>query len=352
MVPFINTIILGNTLAQYLIFIGVLAGAVLVGKAITWMSKNVLKRVAAKTETKADDILVGLFEGPVLFSVFLVALYFAHNILTLSDTVRAVVDQLLTVLVILNAAWYLTRFLGSVLTHYVEPLASKSSTDLDDHLLPVMKRVVNILVVIVAAIIIIDKLGYNASSLVAGLGIGGLAFALAAQDLLGNLFGGIAIFADKPFRIGDTVRIGDIEGTVKEIGLRTTRIETYSGTLVILPNRKVADNNLENISKEKARRVVVKFGLDMSTGKKKLDEVKVILRRDVKQTKGLRPECTVSFTGFDDNSLTLTFIYWITKEGLDDYWGVQDRLYTAINADFEKAKIRLAFPTRTLYVKK
>jgi MscS family membrane protein len=348
----VETILLGNTISQYLIFIGILAGAVLAGKLITWLSKNILKRIAAKTKTKADDIIVSLFEGPVLLTVFIVALYFSHNILTLNTTLQSVVEKLILLLVIINATWYLIRFLDSVIVNYLEPLTAKTETALDDHLLPILKRTVNIVIIVIAAIIVIDKLGYNVSSLVAGLGLGGLAFALAAQDLLGNLFGGIAIFTDKPFKIGDTVRTGDVEGTVKEIGLRTTRIETYGGSVVVLPNRKVADSNLENISQEKARRVVVKLGLDGKPGAKKIEEAKAILRSCAKRTKELREECTVSFSGFGESGPTLTFVYWITKQGLDDYWGVQDRLYTAINTEFEKAKINVAFPTQTIYLRK
>ena len=234
----------------------------------------------------------------------------------------------------------------------MEPLAAKSENDLDDHFLAVIKRTSTYSSSPSPPSSSSTNSGTTSTSLVAGLGIGGLAFALAAQDLLGNLFGGVAIFADKPFKLGETVKTGDVEGTVKEIGLRTTRIETYNGTLIVVPNRKVADNNLENISQEKARRVVVKLGLDGMTSAKRIAAAKVILQRCVQRTKGLKEECTVSFTGFGDNGPTITFIYWITKEGMKDYWGVHDRLYTAINAEFEKAHIRTRLPDDTVYMRK
>jgi len=340
----IDTIIFGNTISQYLVFAGILAGAVVAGKLITWLSKNILKRVAAKTKTRADDIIVGLFEGPVLLTVFIVALYFARNILTLNGTLRLIVDKLLLLLVIINATWYLIRFLDSVIVNYLEPLTAKTETDLDDHLLPILKRTVNIVIVVIAAIIVIDKLGYNVSSLVAGLGLGGLAFALAAQDLLGNLFGGIAIFTDKPFKIGDTVRTGDIEGTVREIGLRTTRIETYGGTVVVLPNRKVADSNLENISQEKARRVVMTLNLAYGTSAAKVEEAKRIVESRLTRIKGLDQRREISLNELGPAGISLRVVYWVQKRELDNQFAIKDELLTSLLREFEKAKILLQQP--------
>ncbi len=349
-----SQVYLGNTLLQYAYFFGIIAGAVIVGKLITWISKNVIRAFADKTETKLDDIIAELFEGPVIFTIFIVTFHFARQVLTLSDTISNGFDKLIAILIILNAAWYLIRFLDSLLVYYIQPLAEKTETDLDDHLLPLLKRIVKIVVIAIALVMMVDRLGYNISTLVAGIGIGGLAFALAAQDLLGNFFGGIAIFSDKPFKIGDRVKIGtDADGFVREIGMRTTRIETFGGTMVILPNRKVADAVLENIATEKQRRMQMTIGVEYGTSVKKLDEAKKLIIKNIKAVEGLDHEAfNVAFNEFADSSLNIKVIYWITKEGMDRYWDVQDELLTGIKADFEKARIEFAFPTQTVYVKK
>jgi len=350
----LSYVFLNNTIYQYAVFFGVIAWALLIGKLVTWVSRNILKKIAAKTDTKVDDIIVGLFDGPILFTVFIIALYFAHDSLTLSDPVQNVINKILLILLIINAAWYLIRFLASVLTHYIEPLTAHTETDLDDHLLPILRRLVTIVIVVIAVILIMDKLGFNVSTLVAGLGIGGLAFALAAQDMLGNFFGGVAIMTDRPFKVGDRVKIGtDVDGNVREIGLRTTRVETLGGTMVVVPNRKVVDSILENITNEKERRVVMVLDLEYDTPVKKLDEAKKLLIANIKKTKDLdHQQYNVAFSEFGQFSLKMTVIYWITKKGLDRYWDVQDELHTAIKRDFEKAKIEFAYPTQTVKLKK
>ncbi len=272
----------GNTLLQYAYFFGIIAGAVIVGKLITWISKNVIRAFADKTETKLDDIIAHLFEGPVIFTIFIVAFHFARQALVISEGMAAAFDKLIAILIILNAAWYLIRFLDSLIVYYIQPLAEKTETDLDDHLLPLLKRIVKIVVIAIALVMMVDKLGYNISTLVAGIGIGGLAFALAAQDLLGNFFGGIAIFTDKPFKVGDRVRIGtDVDGFVREIGMRTTRIETFGGTMLVMPNRKVADAVLENITNEKQRRMQMTLGVEYGTSVKKLGEAKRLIIKNI-----------------------------------------------------------------------
>lgn len=349
-----NQLYFGSTLLQYLHFTFIILAAVVVTKAITWISKNILKTFAAKTETKLDDTIVYVLEAPVILTVFILALHFSRDVLTLSETAGGVFDKVILILWILNAAWYLIRFIEGALIHYFEPLVAKTETDFDDHLLPILKRLVKIAILAIAVIMIVDRLGFNVSTLVAGLGIGGLAFALAAQDLLGNFFGGISILTDKPFKVGDRVKMGtDVDGFVREIGLRSTRIETFGGTMVVMPNRKVVDSILENITNEKERRMVMVLDLEYTTTLKKLDLAKKLIIKSIKQTKDLdHTQYNVAFSEFGQSSLKLTVIYWITKKGLERYWDVRDEFLTAIKAEFEKAKIEFAYPTTTVRIKK
>ncbi len=339
---------------NFLLFAGLIAAAMLAGKLVTWTSKNILKKFAAKTKTKADDLLVSVLEGPIIFTVFIISLYFARGILDLSARWSSLLDKALIILVIVNAAWYLLRFLDGVIEHYLRPLTAKTETELDGHLLPVIRRILSILIVLIAAIILVDRLGFNVSGLVAGLGIGGLAFALAAQDLLGNFFGGLAIITDKPFKVGDRVKIGtDVDGFVREIGLRTTRIETFGGTMIVIPNRKIADTILEDVSTEKKRRRLITLNLEYGTSVQKLELAKKLVIKNIKNVDGLDHDVySVTFSAFGPSSLDLNVIFWITKKGIDRYWDVHDELFTGIKRDFEKAKIQFAYPTQTVHVRK
>ncbi len=345
---------LGNTIADYLVFFGVIAAAMIAGKLLTYVTKRFIRSFADKTATKADDLVVDLLEGPVLFTIFLAALWYGERLLAMSEGFGDVYAKIVSILFLINIAWYLMRLLGGLMQHYIEPLTEKTDTDLDDHMLPIMKKLVNFVIVAIVAIMVIDQLGYNVGSLLAGLGLGGLAFALAAQDLVSNLFGGIAILLDKPFKVGDRIKVGsDVDGFVREIGLRTTRVETFGGTMIVVPNSKIVDSISENVSKEKERRMTFTIGVEYDTPVKKLEEAKRLIEQNLKKVKGLnQKEFAIHFVEFAASSLNIRVQYWITPKGMEDYFGVQDRMLMGIKKDFEKAGISMAFPTQTVHVKK
>ncbi len=350
---FLDNLYLGNSVPDWLIFFCVVLASVLAGKIVTWITKKFVRAMASKTKTKADDLVVDLLEGPVLFTIFIAALYFGQRLLVMSEGVTDIYSKIVMVLFLINIAWYLMRLINGTMIHYIKPMTAKTETDLDDHLLPIIRKLVNFVIVAIVAIMVIDKLGFNVGSLLAGLGIGGLAFALAAQDLVGNLFGGIAILLDKPFKLGDRIKVSGVDGYVREIGLRTTRIETFDGTIIVVPNSTMVDSMTENVSAEKERRMVFTIGVEYDTPVAKLEKGKELIIKNIKAVKGLNhKDYAVQFVEFADSSLNIRVQYWITKAGLDNYWDVQDALNLGIKRDFEKAKIEMAFPTQTVHVKK
>ena len=347
---FLGTWYFGNSIVEYGEFFLLLAVAVLAGKVVTWVTKRVLRAYSERTRTKADDILVDLLEGPVLFLIFIVALHFGQAMLSMSKGFASFYGKMVAVLFMINIGWLLIRFFDGLVEHYLAPLAAKTESDLDDHLIPILRRLVKIVIIIIIGIMALDKFNYNVASLLAGLGIGGLAFAFAAKDLVGNLFGGVAILLDKPFKLGDRIRIGDVDGFVREIGLRTTRVETLSKTMKILPNSKIVDSVVENVSAEPARKMTMTLGLEYGTTLAKMEKAKEIVKKAIKSTNGLSKDCIVAFSEFGDSSLNLFVLYWI--EDMDRYWDAQDELNTSIKKEFEKEKIGFAFPSMTIYMRK
>ena len=328
-------------------------GGIILGKIFYWLSTNFIRLFTKKTKTNLDDLLVQYLEKPVMFLIFILGFFYGIKFLTLSEAGILRLDNITEILVTLNIAWFLTGFIDAFLENYLKPMAAKSKTDLDDHLLPIVRKLIKFVIWAITLIMIISKFGYDVSSLVAGLGIGGLAFALAAKDLLGNLFGGVAILADKPFKLRDRIKIGDIDGVVSEIGMRTMQIKTFGGTIITVPNSKVVDSVVENVTKEKARRMVVTLGLEYDTPPLKMEKAKKILMDILKKEKELvHEDSSVYFTNFGASSLDLRVVYWITKEGLKDYWGIQDRINMKILSEFNKAKLGFAYPSQTIYVKK
>jgi len=350
MTPVLDNVYFGNTIFDYLIFFAIIVGSLIVGRAVFYISKRVLRKKAEISKTKIDDILVEAMEKPLVFLIFIIGFIIALKTLNLSSSVSEIFSNIIQIILTINIFWFVIYFVDALLMYYITPLASKTKSELDDVLLPVVRRLVKVTLIVIAVIIIIDNFGYDVTSLIAGLGIGGLAFALAAKDMLANLFGGMSILTDKPFKLGDRIKIEDYDGWVREIGLRTTKMETLDGFQLIVPNAKIADTILQNVSREKSRKVKATIGVEYDTPMRKMEEAKKILEDVILKNKDTENRSIISFTEFGDSSLNFLVIYWI--KNLDKILNAKHNINMEIKKRFEKAKIEMAFPTRTVYLKK
>lgn len=348
---FIDAVWLGNSWLQHLQFLGAIIAGIILGKMFFWLSKNIIKGFTKKTKTRLDDLLIESLERPVVFLLFTAGFYIGSTFLTLGERGAEIFGNVTAILVTLNIAWFIMNILDAIIENFLKPAASRSKSDLDDALIPIIRKSLRFVIVIITIVMIVDNFGYDVTTLVAGLGLGGLAFALAAQDLLSNLFGGFAILSDKPFKLGDRIRLDDKnDGFVREIGIRTTRIETLDGTMIVIPNSKIADTILENVSREQARKVKVTIGVTYDTSDKKLEEAKKIIADVIEKNPDTKDNSLISFFNFGDSALEILVIYWIRN--FDNLLGARDHVNTQIKKRFDKAKIEFAYPTQTVYVKK
>jgi len=339
----------GNNIVQLGLFLLIIFLSLVAVKIMYVLFKKIFKAVTKKTKTMLDDILVEALESPVIFAMFLGGIYFGRGVLTLSETMLVRYNIFLSSFVIINITWFVVRIVDALMLNYFHPKA-KSKVKIDQTLYPLIKKLVNFAILAIAFIVLIQDWGYNVSSLVAGLGIGGLAFALAAQDVLSNMFGGAALVTDKPFKIGDRIVVSGKDGFVKEIGIRTTILETFDGTHVVIPNKNIADSVLENISRERARRVKLILGVEYATSTEKLEEAKKVLAEIVKENEKTDDKSLIHFTNFGSSSLDIQVIYWI--KDLDNILTVKDEINFKIKAKFEEIKVEFAFPSQTVYLKK
>jgi MscS family membrane protein len=339
----------GNTVYDWLVSLLIVFAAVVVGKILYWISGNIIKKLTSKTKTKLDDILVDMIEEPAVFSLTLLGIWVGVKRLTLSEAALAWIWHVFEVLIIINIAWLITRLFDSLYTEYLVPLAGRSKTDLDDQLLPIVRKGTKIIVWIIAVVVALNNAGYNVSAVLAGLGIGGLALAMAAKDTISNIFGGFTIFTDKPFKVGDRIKVNGLDGFVREIGLRSTRIETLEGRRITIPNSAFSENPVENISIEPSRKVTVNLGVTYDTTPKKMEEAKAILKGITKRNKNVEEKVIVIFSDFNDSSLNIRLIYHIKKGA--DILGTQSDINMEILEAFNSKKIEFAFPTRTVYAK-
>lgn len=339
----------GNTVLQWLISLGIIAGAYIFSKLIYWVFKNVLKKAALRTKSGFDDLLVEMVEKPVILAVVLLGFHYGLKNLTMSDSSSDFFSRVFYIAIIFDVSWLLVRFIDSLIKNYLEPLVKKSDSDLDDQLLPIISKTVKAVIWIIAVVVGLNNAGYEVGTIIAGLGLGGLAFAMAAKDSVSNLFGGITIFMDKPFKINDRIIVDGYDGNVVEIGVRSTRLRTLSGRLVTIPNKKFTDSNVENVTSEPSRKILITLGLHYSTSADKMQNALDTLI-DINSKNVFTDENVyVGFVGFGQSTLDIMFIYYI-KAG-EDIFKVQTDVNKEILRRFNEEGLVFAYPTHTIYTK-
>ena len=349
----LETTIYGNTFGQWAVAILYLAGAFVLAKGMYWFIRKFVKRIAKNTKTKLDDILVDMFEEPFIFAIALFGSYLAVNKLTLSEFINGWVSKIYTFLVIINVTWFIARTIISLMDNYLRP-KMQNSKEMDRQVFPILRKSVATFIWGVGVVMALNNAGYDITAMIAGLGIGGLALAMAAQDSVSNFFGGFTIFTDHPFKAGDRISINGHAGTVCEIGMRSFRLKTYDKTEIVIPNSQVTNSIIENISRAPAKKIILELGLTYDTPPEKMEEAKKILKEiAIANQYVMTPE--TYFLTFGDFSLGIRFIYYI-KHKVDnievDKLQVQDDMNMEILRRFNAAGLNFAFPSQTVYMGK
>jgi MscS family membrane protein len=339
----------GNTLESWGISILIILGAVVVVKLIPLFSRKVLKPFITRTPNHLDNVIYYSLESPIKFAVMLLGIWIAIHRLVYPDNFVKAIDNAYRILIVLDITWVFARLIGGLLEIYLR----KDSTGQTHKMMPIIKRTALVLVWIIGIVMALSNIGVNISALLGTLGIGGIAFALAAQDTVKNIFGAFTIFTDKPFNIGDTIRVDSFEGTVIDVGARSTKIMDYDKRIITFPNYKITDANIINISSEPKRRVVLNLGLTYDTTPEKMKEALDILKaipERVENVSSNPSDTTAVFTNYADSALVIMYIYFIEKQG--DILGVTSNMNMEILSSFNKAGLEFAFPTQTVYIQK
>ncbi|HUU00161.1 MAG TPA: mechanosensitive ion channel family protein [Myxococcota bacterium] len=346
---------LGNSLWQYVGFALVIIVALVVKIIVKHLVDVWLKKFTQRSKSELDDRLLKAFRSPAIFLVYVVGVYLAFQILTLPEDpfdLPRFIRALFTSLLIIDGAWFLSSS-TSILEMYLTRFTAGTETKLDDQLVPIVRKAVRVIVFVVAFVMIIQNLGYSASSLLAGLGLGGLAFALAAKDSLANMFGSVTIFADRPFHIGDWIKAGGAEGTVEDVGFRSTRIRTFEKTLVTIPNSKLAGSIIENMDARPIRRVSMTIGVTYDTSAEQMQQAVEAIREILKNHQGVdQGYWLVNFTDFGASSLDI-FVYYFTRTKVwAEYLDTRQQVNLEIMRGLDALGLEIAFPSQTVYLKR
>ncbi|MHB1025300.1 MAG: mechanosensitive ion channel family protein [Desulfobacteria bacterium] len=337
-----------NTLSEYLTCLGIIVGGILVVRIAGGLMLRRLKAWVEKTEGTFDDFLVDRIRGTGIPLAYLAIAHVSLRVLTLTPKAERIIDiagiVLMTVLVIL--------FTVSIVRYSFEEYIRKRGEDAtSDRALRGVVSLVKALVWITGALFLLDNLGFKISTVIAGLGIGGIALALAAQSILGDLFGYFIILFDRPFKIGDFVVVGDYMGVIERFGIKTTRIASINGEQIVVSNKDLTDSRVRNYRRMAKRRVMFRVGVTYQTPVERLREIPGIVAGIFREIEGATLD-RVHFFSYGDFSLIHEIVYYVDGNDYTKYMDLQQTANLRIYEEFGKRGIAFAYPTQTLYLGK
>ncbi|MEA2064186.1 MAG: mechanosensitive ion channel family protein [Gemmatimonadota bacterium] len=352
MPEFMNQMILGQATYRYIAAFVILLTCLVARKVFDQYIARKLHHWAEKTSFQYDDILLEALVPPVNALVMSLGLFFAIFSFDLPREpydLPTFITQAYHIALSLIAVWAAYR-LCDLIAEVVRRFFSKQDDSLAQQFTPLVRQTIRIVVLIIGGIMIIQNLGYSVSSLVAGLGIGGLAIALAAQDMVANLFGTVVTFTDKPFKIGDWVKFAQVDGFIEEIGFRSIKVRTWANTLMYVPNKMVTREKIETLAKMKKRRVKMTIGIQYDSPPEKVRLLLERIRELLKKDPGVNQEyMLVRFTDFGPSSLDIFLYYFSNSIVWDEYLEVRERINLAIMELVSDLGLSFAFPSQTIY---
>ena len=341
--------IFGNPVENWLIAIGILVGSFVFVKILYWVFSNIFQKITSKTANSLDDTLLRTLQKPITFLVIVSAYFYSVKFLHFSLNTESILLNIAYLFIALGLTSIISRIIDAVISEVILPISEKSETSFDNHLIPVIQKAVRAIIWSLGLVIGLDNIGFDITAMIAGLGIGGLALALAAQDSVKNIFAGIMIFLDKPFKIKDRIKIDGHDGVVEEVGLRSTRIRTLEGRIVTIPNCTFTDNSVINVTSQPALKVKINLGLTYDTNEDDMQKAINILQDIVKNQDAITDDYAAGFNGFGDFSLNILFIYFVRPES---HWlNTQTLVNKEVLRRFNEEGLEFAFPTQTIFKK-
>ncbi|HEX6892050.1 MAG TPA: mechanosensitive ion channel family protein [Chryseolinea sp.] len=346
MEDFLSRTYLNNTMQDYLIA----AAGIVVGIILIPLFRKVLlrpfKHLAGRTETKIDDFVVDSIENFGLPILNLLIIYFGINYLTLSEKAEKYIHGAFVVLV----TYYAVRLVSSTVLLVLQSYVRKYE-DGEEKVkqLGGIMLLINVFIWAIGALSIFSNLGYDVTTIVAGLGIGGIAIALAAQNILGDLFNYFVIFFDRPFEIGDFIVIDDKKGTVEHIGIKTTRLKGLGGEQLIIANSDLTNSRIHNFKRMEHRRISFTLGVVYDTSLEQLKEIPDIIKSIIASTKDITLD-RVHFLSYGDYSLKYEVVFFVETADYNRYADIHQEINFKIYEEFQQKNIKFAYPSQTIFM--
>jgi MscS family membrane protein len=340
----------GIPLWQYLSSFIYIFLAFYVSKALDALISGRVKKWAEKSTTKFDDLLVDLLRGPVRIISFVILLHIGMKVYSWPETLASFFSAALKIIVAISITYVVLKAVDALVRVWRERTTTPENEQFSRQLLPLISKSLKVFVVIIAALVTSQNLGLNVTGLIASLSIGGLAIGLAAQDTLANLFGAVAVLVDKPFKVGDRIKLDTVEGTVESIGFRSTRVRNLDGHLVTVPNKTMGNATITNVTARPNIKTVMNIGITYDTPPERVKRALKILE-EVFRGHPKTSDLIISFNKFESSSLNIMVVHWWGDTDFKAYLGGIQEMNLKLKERFDAESIEFAFPTQTLYLK-
>ena len=335
---------LGNLISAIIVFLLFL----LLRRFFTYVFMGTLQKLAQKTKTHYDNRIISALKAPVSFAFIVIGLHLFFQLI-LKDI--EIINNILNSLIVFDIFWAVIS-IADALREVFHHTTAKFNADLSKEMGDFILKMVKILIGGVGLATILQVWGINVTALIASLGLGGLAFALAAKDTAANLFGSFALLADKAIRIGEWIKVGETEGVVEAIGMRTTKIRSFGKSLITVPNQLIANTPIENFSRRGIRRIKLNVGLTYATTQKQIvnivEEIKYMLHSH--ENISAKDTLLVNFESFGDSSLNIFVYTFTTTANWEKYLDIREDIHLKIMKIVEENGSSFAFPSQSIYV--
>ncbi|EDY84329.1 transporter, MscS family [Verrucomicrobiia bacterium DG1235] len=340
----------GNSGMRWLLFFVLLLATFIARKIVIVIFSRWFMRVAERTAWTFDDKLIPAMTGPIGAMVYVIGFFLSISVLSLTSGMDLVVLRIFQASTMTVLFWGLLR-LVDVFAEVMVDVAKQRDMGVY-HFIPLIKKTARVFLIVVAVVLVVQNLGYSVGSLLAGMGIGGLALALAAQESLANFFGSVSIVADRPFKVGDWIQVGDrVDGDVEEIGLRSTKVRTWAKSQLTIPNKVLANEIIENWSRMPKRRVKQYLGVTYSTSPENMEGLVEDIRKLLREDEGVNQDfILVNFTDFGDSALQILVYYFTSTTAWLEHMDIRQRINLKLMKAVADRGSSIAFPTRTLHI--
>lgn len=344
--PGLDAVFYGNQVWEYIAAAFILAAAFTSFLLFRSVAISRLRLLVRQTETGFDDLLVDLFWRVTKLEYFLYSFFISSQILHFSKAAQKSLKVVFLAAVTFRVVVIAQQAAAFLIREFTIPEGKAEAVHLDTA--RNIGYLADLALGLGGLLFFLDNLGVNITSMLAGLGIGGVAVALAAQSILGDLFSAVAIYLDKPFEVGDFIVLDDYKGAVEHIGLKTTRVRSISGEVLVFANSQLTSSRIRNYQLLKERRVVLNFGLINQTPVEKVKTVPRLVKDIIANTEKVRLD-RVHFSGLGESALQFEAVYFVLDPDYNLYMDLNQRILLSILESLDGAGVRLAYPTRTLY---